>query len=1036
MSPRSSSPKTKLYGQRLVLLTALLFAFTLLFWSHDATGVAASQEAKPAAPGGPPMAGTRGSASRTAVVNLTQMARQERLAPPAKQALAVENEFDELDAVPRSKPVPAGANAPSDGMTAEALATPLAPSPAPANNFQALGDDNTRIPPDTHAAVGPNHLMVTLNSQVRIQTKAGATLSTVSLNGFWATFGHTNVFDPRAVYDPFAGRWIFIALADYSTPTSSLLVGVSQTGDPTGNWNLYENDIDSANLIYADYPNLGFNKDWIVVTTDTFRISDSGFVAARLYTFGKANLYAGGSGAFTLFQDTTGSSQVPAVTYDNTAATMYIVENWNGSQGGSGFLRLSTISGAVGSESYTPGIAFPSTPNPWDSLPPSLNWAPQLGSAQRIRDGDAVVQNMVYRNGSLWCAQTVFLPAGGSPTRSAVQWWQLSTAGAIQQRGRIDDPSGNVYYSFPSIAVNSRNDVVIGFSRFSLSFYAGGGYAVRAAGDPANTLRDVGVLKAGEAPYFKTNGNGKNKWGDFSATVIDPANDIDVWTIQEYAATPSGGVDRWGTWWGRFDLSSIPPLPPPASDVVLYASEASVRVGNWQVAADATAAGGARMWNPDLGGAKVVTPLANPPSYFEMTFTAQASTAYHLWMRGKAQGDSPFNDSAHVQFSDSVDANGAAVYRIGTATSTEYNLEDCSGCGLSGWGWQDNGWGVGVMGPNVYFAASGTHTIRVQVREDGLSIDQIVLSPSTYLNSSPGALKNDTVILSKTPPPLSVTSDTPTSGTAAGGMTVTLNGTGFMPGASVKFGGAVATSINVVNDHMMTAVTPAHPAGTVDVTVTNPDNASATLPAGYKYLLPNRAPQVNPTASVTTGAAPLAVDFVANATDADGDPLAITWDFGDGQTGGGATASHTYMNAGQFSAVVKATDPAGAMASATITITVTASPRPVVQVLTPLAAQKAVVNTFVGITWTVSSAALDSLTVQLSLDGGMTWSDIVTDLPDTARSYSWRVPNAPTKKARIRVLAYDRNGMEGEDMNPGNFAIVSRLKGQSRPARH
>ena len=61
------------------------------------------------------------------------------------------------------------------------------------------------------------------------------------------------------------------------------------------------------------------------------------------------------------------------------------------------------------------------------------------------------------------------------------------------------------------------------------------------------------------------------------------------------------------------------------------------------------------------------------------------------------------------------------------------NLEDCSGCGLSGWGWQDNGWGVGVLGPEVVFASSGTQRIRVQTREDGFTIDQIVLSPQRYL---------------------------------------------------------------------------------------------------------------------------------------------------------------------------------------------------------------------------------------------------------------------------------------------------------------
>ena len=44
---------------------------------------------------------------------------------------------------------------------------------------------------------------------------------------------------------------------------------------------------------------------------------------------------------------------------------------------------------------------------------------------------------------------------------------------------------------------------------------------------------------------------------------------------------------------------------------------------------------------------------------------------------------------------------------------------------------------------------NGTPTIRVQVKEDGVSMDQVVLSAGNYLNMSPGALKNDTTILSR-----------------------------------------------------------------------------------------------------------------------------------------------------------------------------------------------------------------------------------------------------------------------------------------------
>ena len=125
----------------------------------------------------------------------------------------------------------------------------------------------------------------------------------------------------------------------------------------------------------------------------------------------------------------------------------------------------------------------------------------------------------------------------------------------------------------------------------------------------------------------------------------------------------------------------------------------------------------------------------------------QRSSEDRLWIRGRAQNDYWGNDSVYVQFSGSVTSSGAAVWRIGTTSSTEVNLEDCGGCGLSGWGWQDNGWGTGVLGPLVYFATSGTQRIRIQVREDGFSIDQIVLSAGTYLNSAPGALRNDATVL-------------------------------------------------------------------------------------------------------------------------------------------------------------------------------------------------------------------------------------------------------------------------------------------------
>jgi PKD repeat protein len=192
-----------------------------------------------------------------------------------------------------------------------------------------------------------------------------------------------------------------------------------------------------------------------------------------------------------------------------------------------------------------------------------------------------------------------------------------------------------------------------------------------------------------------------------------------------------------------------PPPPPPSTsaDIVMYALEGRLKGGNWKLVADQTAAGGARVRNPDSGAQRINTAAANPKSYYEISFFAESGKAYRLWMRGKADNNSPFNDSAFVQFSGSVNANGSPIYRIGTTSATEYNLEDYMDSGVSGWGWQDNGWGIGVMGPVIYFQSTGMQTLRLQQREDGLSVDQIVLSPQRYMLLSPGALKNDTIII-------------------------------------------------------------------------------------------------------------------------------------------------------------------------------------------------------------------------------------------------------------------------------------------------
>jgi hypothetical protein len=211
-----------------------------------------------------------------------------------------------------------------------------------------------------------------------------------------------------------------------------------------------------------------------------------------------------------------------------------------------------------------------------------------------------------------------------------------------------------------------------------------------------------------------------------------------------------------------------------AREVVMYASDANRIAGAWSLVPDATAADGLRMSNRKDTEGKDDESLAHPASYFEIPFQAEAGVAYHLWVRSKADRnkheadhavvqsparrddrnehaeggrDERDNDAVLVQFSGSVDPAGAATYRIGTRSATDVNLAECDRCRFAAWGWRDNGSGVTVLGPAIYFEQAGAQTIRVQVKEDGVSIDQIVLSAEKFLTVAPGAVQNDATIV-------------------------------------------------------------------------------------------------------------------------------------------------------------------------------------------------------------------------------------------------------------------------------------------------
>ncbi len=433
----------------------------------------------------------------------------------------------------------------------------LTASPAASASFEALDDANWTIPPDVAGAAGPQHLMVPLNDRVRIMDKSGSAITTLNLSSFWSALNVNRVFDPKILYDPYGNRWIFTTCADPMTDTASVLLGVTQSDDPTSTWYLAKFKADNADTLWADYPSIGFSKNWIGISLNMFTNSGNSFKEVRIWAVNKDSAYAN-AWYSDLLKETSGIAftLVPATTYSPDKDTLFLMETYT-TQSSYCVYRQATIAGSVDSpeltyytyQNYINGGSYSAYDSTYD--------APQKDDNCRIETNDARLLDLVYRNGSLWGCHTLF--SRSTPFKTGVKWFEVITSSGEVQSGQILHDDDSVYYAFPSIAVNSADEAVIGFSYFNSNTFAGAGYAFRASSDGSGAMRDPRVLKSGMGEYCKDFGAGVVRWGDYTGTMIDPVNDLDFWTIQEYADSGRSVTDYWSTWWGKVDYQTSCP---------------------------------------------------------------------------------------------------------------------------------------------------------------------------------------------------------------------------------------------------------------------------------------------------------------------------------------------------------------------------------------------------------------------------------------------------------------------------------------------
>ena len=461
---------------------------------------------------------------------------------------------------------------PSFGVQdAGAAGGPSAPSPDPAGTFDSIdyteccgGGGN--VPPDPEMAAGPNHLIAVVNVAFEIYDKSGTTLidPTTFASFMGANRKCRNVFDPNALYDEQADRFIL----GVATGGGYYCAAVSQSGDPTGSWNIYAFKTASGSEFF-DYPHAGVGRDAIYVGANIF--GTFGFVEGRIYALDKAAMYAGQSAQYVTrsLGSTYDSSQplnlhgwnqgtwpVSGPHYffsdSNYDGRHYAVHSW-ADPFGANTLTMERVVDLNDATDVTAGF-------PLD--------VPQSGSNDKVDGGDWRPQDFEYRNGYGWTVMAIACDPG-SGTVNCVRWAKIELSDATVADAGVYASNGT-YRSYADLAANACGDMAVGYTKSSSSMYPGIWYTGRESGDPAGELQPETELKTGEIVYTAFDGS-TYRWGDYTGMTIDPDGET-FWYLGEYSKDTGTTNGRWGTYIGSFsfagcDGSGTPPAnqPPTAN---------------------------------------------------------------------------------------------------------------------------------------------------------------------------------------------------------------------------------------------------------------------------------------------------------------------------------------------------------------------------------------------------------------------------------------------------------------------------------------
>ncbi|GJM19893.1 MAG: hypothetical protein DHS20C14_21060 [Phycisphaeraceae bacterium] len=418
---------------------------------------------------------------------------------------------------PHTRPQ-AAAKDPFNGLFPDATISSV-PRATLNSQFSAL-DSSGWNPPDPALAVGPDHVLVTVNQSLAWYTKGGtlqfsAIMGSQGSPGFFEGIGAGNfTFDPKCFYDHEAGRFVIVVLEAY-TSTAYITLAISDDSDPNGVWYKYRTDAVinvGADTFWWDYPGAGYDADAYYFTSNLFGLNNNGFAGTGFRVYDKAPLLTGAPAVYATLRD-GGSASVQACQHFGANAEAFFVSEGSGTT-----LRFHAISDPLTAP----------TLNAVDVAVPGYSGAgssPVLGGGSISVVGSRIM-NCAWRNGNVVAGHSVW-----DGSKNVARWyefdmgdWPDSGSPTLDQSGEIDMGSG-IYTYFPAVYPNADGSIGMVFGRSSTSERVSMYVTGRNTDDLPGEMGDPVLVRTG------TRSGTDGRWGDYYDIAVDPDDGTTFWAV-------------------------------------------------------------------------------------------------------------------------------------------------------------------------------------------------------------------------------------------------------------------------------------------------------------------------------------------------------------------------------------------------------------------------------------------------------------------------------------------------------------------------